>query len=107
MTKDGATISFEALTAIHYVHRLMALLVLTLLGWLAWRLNRIVALRLASRWLAGLTGLQLATGLSNVVLDWPLLAAVLHTGGAAAMVVVMTWVICSSRSGVPASQTTP
>ncbi|MBU0587611.1 MAG: COX15/CtaA family protein [Gammaproteobacteria bacterium] len=107
MTKDGANIGFEALTAIHYVHRLMALLVLALLGWLAWRLNRIMALRQPSRWLAGLTGLQLATGLSNVVLDWPLLAAVLHTGGAAALVVVMTWVISSSRSGVPASQSTP
>lgn len=107
MTKDGAHIGFEALTAIHYVHRLMAMLVLPLLGWLAWRLNRIMALRQASRWLAGLTGLQLVTGLSNVVLDWPLLAAVLHTGGAAALVVVMTWVISSSRYGVPASQSTP
>eukprot|EP01034_Spumella_vulgaris_P039623 gene39624-48962_t len=30
---------------------------------------------------------ELATGLSNVVLGWPLVAAVLHTGGAAALVV--------------------
>ena len=30
--------------------------------------------------------LQLVTGLSNVVLQWPLLAAVLHSGGAALMV---------------------
>ena len=44
-------------------------------------------------------GLQLATGLSNVVLDWPLLAALLHTGGAGALVVVMTWVVCASRVG--------
>jgi cytochrome c oxidase assembly protein subunit 15 len=44
-------------------------------GWPGWRL------------------LQLATGLSNVVLGWPLLAAVLHTGGAAALVVVLTWAL--------------
>jgi hypothetical protein len=34
----------------------------------------------------------------NVVLDWPLLAAVLHTGGAAALVVVLTWALGSSRA---------
>jgi cytochrome c oxidase assembly protein subunit 15 len=33
---------------------------------------------------------QLATGLSNVVLDWPLLAAVGHTGGAAALALLLT-----------------
>jgi cytochrome c oxidase assembly protein subunit 15 len=33
-----------------------------------------------------------------VVLDWPLLAAVLHTGGAAALVVVLTWALVSSRA---------
>jgi cytochrome c oxidase assembly protein subunit 15 len=55
-------------------------------------------LRVQSRWLAALALLQLATGLSNVVLDWPLLAAVLHTGGAAALVVVLTWALVSSRA---------
>ena len=94
----GAPIGFAALTAIHYVHRLMALLVLTLLGLLAWRLNRVPLLRSQSRWIAALTGLQLVTGLGNVVLDWPLLAAVLHTGGAGALVVVLTWTVVSSRS---------
>jgi cytochrome c oxidase assembly protein subunit 15 len=34
-------------------------------------------------------GLQFLTGLSNVVLGWPLISAVLHTGGAAALVVVL------------------
>ena len=44
-----------------------------------------------------LAALQLATGLSNVVLDWPLVAAVLHTGGASALVGVLTWALCISR----------
>lgn len=95
---DGANISFQALTAIHYVHRLASYLVFAVLLALAWRLYREPALRLQARWLAGLTLLQAATGLSNVVLGWPLVAAVAHTGGAAALVVVLTGVIFSSRS---------
>jgi len=59
-----------------------------------------------ARWLAGLALLQFVTGLSNVVLDWPLVAAVLHTGGAAALVVVLTWALTASRAtaGATASQ---
>lgn len=98
LTGAGESISFAALTAIHYVHRLMAVMVLTLLGVLAWRLNRVVALRRPSRWLATLISLQLITGLSNVVLGWPLLAAILHTGGAGALVLVMTWAVAASRT---------
>jgi cytochrome c oxidase assembly protein subunit 15 len=90
---DGGSISFEALTAIHYVHRLMAYVAALLLALLAWKLNRFDSLRQPARWLALLLVAQLATGLSNVVLGWPMLAAVLHTGGAAAMVVVLTWTV--------------
>ena len=103
-TAQGETITFAALTAIHIVHRLMAAVVLVLLCALAWRLNGVAGMRGPSRALAALLSLQLATGLSNVVLDWPLLAALLHTGGAAALVVVMTWAICLNRVG--ARQTT-
>jgi cytochrome c oxidase assembly protein subunit 15 len=94
----GAPIDFSALTAIHYVHRLMAYVVFVAIGVLAWRLNRQVpALRPQARWLAGLALLQLATGLGNVLLDWPLAAAVLHTGGAAALAIVLVWALCESR----------
>ncbi|BEU95469.1 COX15/CtaA family protein [Acidovorax sp. DW039] len=98
LLKDGSHISFAGLTAIHYVHRLAAYAVLLALGWLAWRLHRTAGLRSQARWLAALALLQLATGLSNVVLDWPLVAAVLHTGGAAALVVVLTWGLAASRA---------
>ncbi|HUD35242.1 MAG TPA: COX15/CtaA family protein, partial [Variovorax sp.] len=94
----GAPIDFSALTAIHYVHRLMAYAVFVAIGTLAWRLHRDVpALRGQAKWLAGLALLQLATGLGNVLLGWPLVAAVLHTGGAAALAVVLTWTLCESR----------
>jgi cytochrome c oxidase assembly protein subunit 15 len=98
ITGRGEAINFSALTAIHYVHRLAAFLVLPLLGVLAWQLNRVPALRRPSRWLAALTGLQLVTGLSNVVFDWPLLAAVVHTGGAGALVVALTWTLVVSAA---------
>lgn len=101
LTGAGEPIGFSALTAIHVAHRLAAFVVLTLLGVLAWRMNRVPHLRIASRWLAALTGLQLATGLSNVVLDWPLVAAVLHTGGAAALTLVLTWTLAVSRTRFP------
>ncbi|PKO61791.1 MAG: heme A synthase [Betaproteobacteria bacterium HGW-Betaproteobacteria-18] len=102
VTGAGEPISFAALTAIHYVHRLMAYGVLTVLALLAWQLNRRAPWRAHSRVLAVLVGLQLATGLSNVVLDWPLLAALLHTGGGATLVLTLTWIYAST---VPAKTT--
>jgi cytochrome c oxidase assembly protein subunit 15 len=114
MGRDGAHVSFQALTAIHYAHRLLAMLTVLALGGLAWRLWSTVALRKPSRWLGGLVALQLATGLSNVVLGWPLLAAVLHTGGAGALVVVLVWLLTTTQplnratppSGTPANAVT-
>ena len=86
---NGEALPFAALTAIHYVHRLFAYLVLAALvavgAWL-WRRGQ----RGRARWLWGLGAWQLLTGLSNVVLEWPLAAALAHTGGAAALVVVLT-----------------
>lgn len=96
---DGRPIDFSALTAIHYTHRLFSYAVFVVLGLLAWRLHRAGAgvRPRQARWLAGLLLLQFITGLSNVVLDWPLPAAVLHTGGAAALVVVLTWILEAQR----------
>jgi cytochrome c oxidase assembly protein subunit 15 len=94
---DGTPISFAALTAIHYAHRLMAVLVLGLLGLLAWRLKQFAPLRRLAGGLGALAILQLLTGLSNVVLGWPLLAALLHTGGAAALALLLTWVLLATR----------
>jgi cytochrome c oxidase assembly protein subunit 15 len=104
VTGEGQPLDFSALTAIHYTHRLMAYAVFVALGALAWRLRRIEALRPQARWLAGLALLQLATGLGNVLLGWPLAAAVLHTGGAAALAVVLTWSLCESRRGMAVRQ---
>ena len=98
MTAAGAPLDFAALTAIAYAHRMFAGVVLTLLAWTAWQLYRGGALRREARWLAILVLWQIATGLSNVVLGWPLVAAVSHTGGAAALVAVLTWALCESHA---------
>jgi len=97
-TADGQALPFEALTAIHWVHRNMAWPVLLVLGWTGWRLRAIEGLARQGRALLALLGLQLVTGLSNVVLGWPLLAAVLHTGGASALAVVLVWSLALSRA---------
>ena len=109
MTAEGELIGFSALTAIHYTHRLFAYLVFVVLGLLAMRLHRAGAGAplVQARWLAGLLLLQLITGLSNVVLDWPLPAAVLHTGGAAALVVVLTWIVETQRRAKTAPVAAP
>ena len=96
-TGAGEHIGFAALTAIHYTHRLMAYVLFVVLGVAAWRLWT-GPLHAQARWIAGLALWQFATGLSNVILGWPLVAAVAHTGGAAALVVVLTWALSESRA---------
>lgn len=91
-TAAGELLPFSALVSIHVVHRTMAWLVLTALLLLGWRLLREQALSKAARLLLGLSLLQLLTGMSNVVLDWPLVAALLHTGGASALLLTLVWV---------------
>lgn len=108
LDRSGAAIPFAALTAIHMAHRIFAVLVIAALGWAAWRLWRADAsLRPQARWLALGAAWQLGTGLSNVVLDWPLLAAVAHTGGAAGLVVVFTGALLSLRSEAAQPQPRP
>ncbi|MDP4608924.1 MAG: COX15/CtaA family protein [Burkholderiaceae bacterium] len=87
---DGSAIAFAALTAIHYVHRLSAYVVLLALLWLGWQLRAQPTWRNTAYGLWAMAAWQLLSGLSNVVLGWPLVAAVAHTGGAGALVVILT-----------------
>ena len=87
---DGEFLPFEALVAIHMVHRLFAVLAAAALLLLAHRLWRRLALPRPALLLLGLSLLQVASGLSNVVLGWPLVAALVHTGGAALLVAVLS-----------------
>jgi cytochrome c oxidase assembly protein subunit 15 len=103
VTPSGDAIPFSALTAIHYVHRLSAYAVFVGLGLAAWSLWRTPALRGVAQALALLALWQLTSGLANVVLDWPMLAAVAHTGGAAGLVVVMTAALVSTQTATETS----
>jgi heme a synthase len=89
---DGAGyLPFAALTAIHFTHRLMAWVVLlgmVIVGWQLLRLDN-AAIKRRGVMILGLAAWQLASGLGNVVLGWPLIAALAHTAGAAALVVVL------------------
>ena len=96
-TVDGQVLPFAALTTIHFIHRSAAWLVLAVLVTVGWCLRRVPGMQRLAQVLLILAALQLATGLSNVVLDWPLVAAVLHTGGASAMVLALTWTLCIGR----------
>jgi len=87
-TADGRFLPFDALTAIHVVHRLGAVAVALAVGALAWALRRGGRTQ-AARALAGLLAWQIVSGISNVVLDWPLAAALAHTAGAAALVATL------------------
>ena len=84
-------VDFKALVAIQMVHRIAAVLVSIAVIALAVRLWRGGPEdRRAAAWLLALLAVQVLSGLSNVLLDWPLLAALLHTAGAAALVAVLT-----------------
>ena len=88
---DNGMLSIDALTAIHWTHRNMALLVALVLVSLArslWQSD----LRPEARILLVLLVLQICSGIANVIFGWPLLAAVLHNAGAAALVATLVLV---------------
>lgn len=102
-TASGEFIDLNALVAIHWVHRIWAFVTLFVIAFV-WKKakhsvsntndpvsTRIVFWAKALGWLAII---QFLTGLSNVVLEWPLVAALAHTAGAAALLVCMTKLTC-------------
>ena len=86
--------TLASLVAIHMAHRLMAAVVTVALLALAFALwRRRAAVPALGRFGVALTLLllgQVASGLSNVVLGWPLVAALAHSAGAAGLVLVLT-----------------
>lgn len=99
-SSDGGYLTLAGLTAIHLAHRCLAMIVALALAMHAWHLARwqvrgVRPWRAEARVLAGLLLWQLASGLSNVVLGWPLVAALAHTLGAAMLVawLVRLWVL--------------
>jgi cytochrome c oxidase assembly protein subunit 15 len=77
----GGLLPIEALTAIHWTHRIFALVVLGVVGWAAMRAMKILP-RLAIT-IALLLLVQLALGAANVAFSLPLPLAAAHNAGAA------------------------
>jgi heme a synthase len=89
MTAQGSALSIEALTAIHWVHRLGALATLIYIGWLGfWIFRRSQDKRYGVGLLLAL-GLQVLLGIANVVMNLPLFLAVAHNAGAALLLVAL------------------
>ena len=89
-TAAGHYLPFAALTAIHWVHRSFALVVLAGVGYTAYRAWGHPALHKLARGVAIVLALQACSGLATIFLNWPLAIAVLHNGGAALLVLLLT-----------------
>ncbi len=96
-TVDGEYLPFDALTAIHWTHRVFALVIASVVGWVAWRGCRIEGLRTTSRALLGALVLQITIGIATVSLKWPLLLAVMHNGTAALLVFLLVMLNYKTR----------
>ena len=77
-TAAGERLPNEALTAIHWTHRIFALIVVVIVGWTAWRTRQLLGVVIA-----GLLALQFSIGVANVIFSLPLPLAAAHNAGAA------------------------
>lgn len=91
MTGDGDVISQDALVAIHWTHRTFAVVVVLYTLWLAAKLRRFESLRKPANGIMIVIVVQFLTGLSNILLQWPLPIAVAHNGGAAILCCCSLW----------------
>ena len=86
-TPQGELLSREALTAIHWSHRMFAVVALAVIGWAAYRAAR--CSRILGLSVGTLLAVQFSIGVANVVVSRPLALAAAHNAGAAALVVAL------------------
>jgi len=91
LNSHGEFISPVALQTVHWTHRVFSILAFTTLSVIAWHgfqvsTNASTALRRYSCFMFAILILQMLTGISNVVFQWPLVAALMHTAGSATLV---------------------
>ena len=85
---DGETLTMDALTAMHWMHRVGAIVAALVIGALGFAL-RAAGHRPLGTALLGVLALQIMLGLANVWFSLPLPLAAAHNGGAAALVILM------------------
>ena len=88
-TASGDKLSYDALTAIHWTHRVGALVVTLYLAALSIMAKRVQALRLIALVLCGLLVVQVVLGISNILTGLKLAVAVGHNAGAALLLVAL------------------
>jgi cytochrome c oxidase assembly protein subunit 15 len=89
-TVSGEYLSFDALTAIHWVHRNFALLVILSSGYVALRARKMAGVNRIANGILIVLLIQFCSGLANILFSWPLPVAVIHNGGAALLLGLMT-----------------
>ncbi len=91
MTAAGTHLSYDALTAIHWTHRLGALVTLIYIGGLAWMLMHAGLARCGGALLVILIA-QVLLGIANVLAGLPLLVAAAHNTGAAILLLTLVMI---------------
>ncbi len=92
---SGVWLPFAALVAIHWVHRSSALIVLLVAVWVLLKLKHATAFKPYRRAIMLVLTLQIMTGISTVIFNYPLLAAALHTAGAASLLLITVRLLAS------------
>jgi cytochrome c oxidase assembly protein subunit 15 len=87
---NGEYLPFSALVAIQWVHRSFAWLAIGAVLAAVYLARRTPTLRSLANKILVLIFLQLLSGVATVYFSWPLLIAVLHNAGAAALVLLLT-----------------
>jgi len=101
-TAEGSLLSNEALTAIHWTHRMFALVALATVLLMSWRTYRLLP-RLGIA-LAVIVVAQLTLGVSNVLFSLPLPVAAAHNAGAALLIVTLVVINFFSFRGLRPSR---
>ena len=107
MTAGGEYLPFDALVAVHWVHRAFACIVVVVVGVTAWRARRVQGCERLGGSLLLIILLQFCSGIATVVLNWPLTLAVLHNAGAALSIAILTMLNCRIASGATTHTTQP
>jgi cytochrome c oxidase assembly protein subunit 15 len=92
MTASGTHLGYDAITAIHWTHRVGALVTLLYVGGFALALARAPGFARHGAVLAGVLLAQVALGIANVLGGLPLLVAVAHNAGAAVLLVTLVMI---------------
>lgn len=88
-TAAGDKLTYDALTAIHWTHRVGAVVVTFYLAWLALMAARVRGIRVIAIAMSALLAAQVSLGVGNILTGLNLTVAVMHNAGAALLLVAL------------------